>query len=325
MHLKFRQQAAAFFIIASVLFSLSACGPDDANITTSRKSSASSSESASDTVKYKRQPIRITSCEKSDFFMDGSFGVYLDNVSDGYVCAVGESDKRLKFRVMLGEQEYFYDLKNNGTAEAFPLQMGNGEYTLEIWENIKDTRYSQVFTTKKEVVLTDEFAPFLVPSQIVSFDQSSEVVSLANQITENASTEAEVVESIYKYITDTISYNTEFAQKVQARDVTSYVPDLDQVLKQKSGICYDYSSLCAAMLRSQGIPTKLVTGNVAPNDVYHAWNMVYLKDSGWTYKKIRLEKNAWGRIDTTLAAGSNSTQLGDFVGNGQNYIEKKVY
>lgn len=325
MHLKFRQQAAAFFIIASVLFSLSACVPDDANITTSRKSSASSSESASDTVKYKRQPIRITSCEKSDFLMDGSFGVYLDNVSDGYVCAVGESDKRLKFRVMLGEQEYFYDLKNNGTAEAFPLQMGNGEYTLEIWENIKDTRYSQVFTTKKEVVLTDEFAPFLVPSQIVSFDQSSEVVSLANQITENASTEAEVVESIYKYITDTISYNTEFARKVQARDVTSYVPDLDQVLKQKSGICYDYSSLCAAMLRSQGIPTKLVTGNVAPNDVYHAWNMVYLKDSGWTYKKIRLEKNAWGRIDTTLAAGSNSTQLGDFVGNGQNYIEKKVY
>lgn len=323
--MKLRQQAAAFLILASVLFSLSACEPDDANITTSRKSSANSSESAADTVKYKRQPIRITSYEKSDFLMDGSFGVYLDNVSDGYVCAVGVSDKRLKCRVMLGEQEYFYDLKNNGTVEIFPLQMGNGEYTFEIWENIKDTRYSQVFTTKKEVVLTDEFAPFLVPSQIVSFDKSSEVVSLANQITENASTEAEVVESIYKYITNTISYNTEFAQKIQARDVTSYVPDLDQVLKQKSGICYDYSSLCAAMLRSQGIPTKLVTGNVAPNDVYHAWNMVYLKDSGWTYKKIRLEKNAWGRIDTTFAAGSNSTQLGDFVGNGQNYIEKKIY
>ena len=38
------------------------------------------------------------------------------------------------------------------------------------------------------------------------------------------------------------------------------------------------SAMAAAMLRSQGVPTKLVIGYA--DQTYHAWNEVYL-DGGW--------------------------------------------
>lgn len=59
----------------------------------------------------------------------------------------------------------------------------------------------------------------------------------------------------------TLTYDKKKAQTVQS----GYLPNVDQVLASKTGICFDYAALMTAMLRSQGIPTKLVvgyTGNV---------------------------------------------------------------
>ena len=52
----------------------------------------------------------------------------------------------------------------------------------------------------------------------------------------------------------------------------------NNTLEVKSGICYDYASLLASMLRSQGIPTKMAKGYANTSSVYHAWNEVYLSD-----------------------------------------------
>ena len=38
------------------------------------------------------------------------------------------------------------------------------------------------------------------------------------------------------------------------------LPSVDETLKTKKGICFDYAALMTAMLRSQGIPTKLEIG-----------------------------------------------------------------
>ena len=48
------------------------------------------------------------------------------------------------------------------------------------------------------------------------------------------------------------------------------------------------------MLRSIGIPTKLVKGYKNDIDGYHAWNEVYISEKGWvivdtTYDSIYLE------------------------------------
>lgn len=73
-----------------------------------------------------------------------------------------------------------------------------------------------------------------------------------------------------------ISYDS---KKINTID-DSYVPELDKILATKQGICYDYSSLFAGILRSQGIPTKLVKGYKSDLGTYHAWNEVLI-DGEW--------------------------------------------
>ncbi len=60
-----------------------------------------------------------------------------------------------------------------------------------------------------------------------------------------------------------VDYDYDKAQNIVDNNVTGYLPDPDETLSTKKGICYDYAALAAAMLRSQGIPTKLITGYVS--------------------------------------------------------------
>lgn len=72
-----------------------------------------------------------------------------------------------------------------------------------------------------------------------------------------------------------ITYDDVLAETVQA----DYLPVNDKTLEAGKGICFDYASLMAALLRSQNIPTKLEVGY--SGDAYHAWISVYLKEKGW--------------------------------------------
>ena len=50
------------------------------------------------------------------------------------------------------------------------------------------------------------------------------------------------------------------------------------LLEKKSGICFDYAALMTGMLRSQGVPCKLVVGYAGT--VYHAWISVWTAEHG---------------------------------------------
>jgi hypothetical protein len=83
------------------------------------------------------------------------------------------------------------------------------------------------------------------------------------------------------------------------------------------------------MLRSQKIPAKLVKGfvSVSSESIYHAWNEVYTKETGW----ITINSNVffgggeWGRMDSTLAAGNTDGKLTEFINNDNNYIRDKIF
>jgi hypothetical protein len=82
------------------------------------------------------------------------------------------------------------------------------------------------------------------------------------------------------------------------------------------GICYDFASLFAGMLRSIGIPAKLVKGYADNIDGYHAWNEVYIK-----------ETDEWITIDTSFdaqmkKAGKTFKMIKD---SGDGYSKLKVY
>ena len=136
----------------------------------------------------------------------------------------------------------------------------------------------------------------------------------AQEQVKTATSDLDAVADIYYYVTETISYDEEKAKTVP----TGYLPDLDETLTSCKGICFDYASLMAAMLRSQDIPAKLEIGY--SGKVYHAWISVYIKDVGWIDKSLNLTAkagNAW--IPPFASSNKNSKKILKYIGDGSNY------
>ena len=79
----------------------------------------------------------------------------------------------------------------------------------------------------------------------------------------------------------------------------------------------------AAMLRSQGIPTRLEVGYA--KDAYHAWISIYTEDTGWLNGLIEFTGNKWTLVDPTFGANNSEKALKKFIGDGSNYVLQKVY
>ena len=105
---------------------------------------------------------------------------------------------------------------------------------------------------------------------------------------------------------------------------SGYLPDLDQVMAEKKGICFDYAALMTAMLRSRGIPCKLVVGYAGT--AYHAWISVWTAEHGWVDGVIYFDGSSWHRMDPTFASSSNqSDEILKYIGDGSNYTAKYLY
>ena len=236
----------------------------------------------------------------------------------GVIAVTGRSEKRLKFQVLTETDTYTYDLPSDGTQAVYPLQCGDGLYELRALENISETKYALLFTTEVSVVLKDEFQPFLRASSYVDYTEQSACVKKAAELAAQGSTSLDAVGAIYGYICETVSYDEEKAETVQS----GYLPDPDEIMQSGTGICFDYAALAASMLRSQGIPTKMIFGYVSPDDLYHAWNMFYTDQTGWVLVEFEVKKGTWNRLDLTFAANGADS---DFIGNGENYADLYCY
>ena len=144
-------------------------------------------------------------------------------------------------------------------------------------------------------------------------------MSYAAELSDKASNDLDYVGLVYRYVTENIKYDEELAANVKS----GYLPDIDNTMDSGKGICFDYASLMAAMLRSQGIPTKLVVGY--SGDAYHAWISVYLKEAGWVDKVIQFDGKSWVLVDPTLAANNSGPSVKKYIGDGSNYTEKYAY
>ena len=226
----------------------------------------------------------------------------ISNTSQGYIgIRYLGNNRKVKLQLTKDAETYTYNIQKKKSFSIFPLSMGNGTYTIGIFENISTNQYSQACSETIEVKLEDENLPFLYPNEYVSYTRNSPVIRLSNQITEGSGDELEKVEKVFDYVTSTIDYDYELAENIPLE----YIPDIEQVLKEKTGICFDYASVMSAMLRIQGIPTRLVIGYAG--DVYHAWISVYVEDKGWVDGIIRFDGESWTLMDPTTAASSGLT------------------
>ncbi len=59
------------------------------------------------------------------------------------------------------------------------------------------------------------------------------------------------------------------------------LPDISGCFEKKMGICQDLSAMIVAMLRSQGIPSRLMIGYADAN--YHAWTLTNIDGEEFFY------------------------------------------
>jgi transglutaminase-like putative cysteine protease len=218
-------------------------------------------------------------------FGNDRFTIDASHAGQGYVLVRHEqTENALKLRIAKGDCALTYDLEANGEYAAFPLTLGDGLYTLEIYQRITGTEYTLEASFDFSVMIEDENLPFLHPNQYVWYTPESKAAAKAARLCEGLSTDMEKLGAVRAYVAGHIAYDYALAQTVKS----GYLPSVDDVLEKGRGICFDYAALTACMLRSQGIPAQLVIGYA--DQRYHAWNNV-LADGQWLLVDTAAEAN----------------------------------
>lgn len=248
------------------------------------------------------------------------------NSNQGYVMIqYGGGSGKIKVQISKsGSETYTYDLKARDVYEVFPFSEGNGTYSVKVFENVSGNQYAQIFSQNINVTLENEFLPFLYPNQYVNFSENSAAVQKGAEVAATATDQAGVVTNVYNYVVSNVTYDTAKAQAASSGSMAGYLPNVDEVLAQKKGICFDYAALMTAMLRSQDIPTKLVVGYTG--NLYHAWINVYLEGQGWVDNVIYFDGENWTLMDPTFASSAGKSQeIMQYIGNNSNYKAKYSY
>ena len=146
----------------------------------------------------------------------------------------------------------------------------DGTYNIRIMKRLSGNSYENIYS---EIKTVENCTPWLGTSEVVDMEESQEMLKsdIVQEILALEDPEA-ITKATYEYLTTNWTYNYERARTVKSW----YTPNNNEVFVEQSGICYDYASVVAAILRTAGIPTKVIFGYAGGN--YHAWNEVLLND-----------------------------------------------
>lgn len=244
------------------------------------------------------------------------------NARYGYISACYTGDRgKCKLRIEANGDTYDHDLDPNGKTEYYPLSMGSGKYKVSLFERIEGSSYSVVLRQEFEANIDNSLSPFMYPNRYVNYSKGSSSTYKAAEVCAGKTKTIEKIAAIFVWVTDNITYDYNLAATVKS----GYVPNPDNTISRKKGICFDYASLMAAMLRSQGIPSRLVIGYASP-DIYHAWNEVYTKETGWITPELLLKNSGYNLMDATFYAGSDDKKkIASYISNNGNYSAVYYY
>ncbi|WP_281636318.1 transglutaminase family protein [Flavobacterium marginilacus] len=135
------------------------------------------------------------------------------------------------------------------------------------------------FTTDRALKI--EVLQYQLPSQFITWDD--EITAFAESCLLPKIPLFEAVLNLIKKI------YTDFQFKSGSTNVNT---PLKTVLKERRGVCQDFSHLAIASLRSVGIPARYVSGYIETlppvgrpklegSDASHAWISVYIPEMGW--------------------------------------------
>jgi transglutaminase-like putative cysteine protease len=158
---------------------------------------------------------------------------------------------------------------------------------IEVLDNVTQLSLNPITCEEaKQKFITDralkiEVLQYQLPSLFITWDE--EIIAFAETCLLPNTPLFEAVLNLIKKI------YTEFQFKSGSTNVNT---PLKTVLKERKGVCQDFSHLAIASLRSVGIPARYVSGYIETlppvgkpklegSDASHAWISVYIPEMGW--------------------------------------------
>jgi len=236
----------------------------------------------------------------------------VENLGDGIISVryEKESGKAIKIMVEKSGIRFFYDLDDDNES-LLPLQSGDGIYRICILEQERDNQYRVLLSKSLEYIAIHKNECFTNPIDIIYWEEGEAIYKKAIELTDGKKTDHEKITAIYNFTINSFDYDYD---KIKNIDV-NYLPSPNHMMSSKKGICYDYASAFAAMLRINGIPTRLVKGHIKGVDAYHAWNEVYDSSS-----------QRWITVDTSFDAYYIDKGLDySFEKKQENYIAEQIF
>jgi hypothetical protein len=184
---------------------------------------------------------------------------------------------------------------NNAVWHGLALPYGAGAYTLQVCAN---DGTSSIYTDRAIFNLvspcTDEAQSFKYRTAQTWYEPDDLLVDKAFMLVEAAASEtkdplsdADKTGLIVAWVHRNIEIDRGLIGQIEAGELESrHLPTPAITFEQRSGICSDKAALAAAMLKSLGIPARMINGKInllvsgTPEATYHAWVEVYL-DGEW--------------------------------------------
>lgn len=195
-------------------------------------------------------------------YSNGDALIDASNSSQGYLMIKLKKAMSGSYRILVNADDinvrYTFQLNNSGNYEVIPITEGSGSYTVSVLKVTSAGKGTVMFKQALSVSVSDSFLPFLTPNQFCMYNSGSSCVALSSTLCGGNKDTIAKTAAIYDYVINNISYVS-----TAENGANGYIPVPDTVLANKNGICFDYASLMAAMLRSQKFRQRLLSATQA--------------------------------------------------------------
>lgn len=211
------------------------------------------------------EPIEILSSNKLTVYQDDGY-LHIKSVAMG-------TNYLIQLKSLDGHIEYGY-IPYSTNFQTVPLP-DTDKVTLALLEKAEGNFYKPLSSIEFRVDIKDKLKRYIMPNVFVYYDSSSLSTLTAKKRRASSNSDLDFIIKAFKMVYE-LPYDYEKYGNIEKLP-DFYIPNVDDVLTSGTGICSDKATLLASLLRSQGIPTKYVTGEVAGNA--HAWNEVYIDNT----------------------------------------------
>jgi transglutaminase-like putative cysteine protease len=176
--------------------------------------------------------------------------------------------------------------------------------------NIYHVRVKNSQDAFNTVVTGETYPPevqiYLAPSAKIESDHP-EIKAVAAEIAAGKDDPVAIAQAAAAWTARIVRYDPDLADRIWKGE--SQTRSALETLRQKRGTCSEYANLFIAIMRSEGIPARFITGRIYEGS-YHAWAEIWLAGQGWVPVETQKGQLGVSTRHIKLLAGRDFVDIG---------------